>query len=169
MQSNRFLVHVLVFVVLIWHVSAYYEKRTFRERSKISCRKHRIVFGWIFKLFIAILNQFHLRPLGLQKTCKTFDGQDDQYRMMMPLANLLDSQPKNYLLRFPFYILAESNAYIAFSETENPDWLVDDVYEFGKKRRTNCIAFRSNRLSYARIVFGYSVWHLGEQTDGDIT
>lgn len=54
---------------------------------------------------------------------------------MMKLSDVPGSQPEGYLVRFPFYILAERDAHILFSETENPDWFVDDVYEFGKKKR----------------------------------
>lgn len=52
---------------------------------------------------------------------------------MIPLANVTGVQPENYLVRFPFYILAERDANIVFSETQNPDWLVDSVYEIGKR------------------------------------
>lgn len=53
---------------------------------------------------------------------------------MIPLANVTGVQPENYLVRFPFYILAERDANIVFSETQNPDWLVDNVYEIGERR-----------------------------------
>lgn len=32
----------------------------------------------------------------------------------------------------PFYVIAERDAHIVFAESQNPDWFVDDVYEFGK-------------------------------------
>lgn len=51
---------------------------------------------------------------------------------MMNLSDVLGSQPDGYLVRFPFYVVAERDAHIVFAETENPDWFVDDVYEFGK-------------------------------------
>lgn len=53
----------------------------------------------------------------------------------MKLSDVPGSQPEGYLVRFPFYILAERDAHILFSEIENPDWFVDDVYEFGKKKQ----------------------------------
>lgn len=67
--------------------------------------------------------------LGLQKNCKTFEEWDEEYRTMIPLADVPGVQPENYLVRFPFYILAERDANIVFSETQDPDWLVDNVYE----------------------------------------
>lgn len=50
----------------------------------------------------------------------------------MKLSDVPGAQPDGYLVRFPFYVLAERDANIVFSETENPDWFVDNVYEFGK-------------------------------------
>lgn len=51
---------------------------------------------------------------------------------MMKLSDVPGSQPDGYLVRFPFYVLAERDAHIVFTESENPDWFVDEVYEFGK-------------------------------------
>lgn len=51
---------------------------------------------------------------------------------MMKLSDIPGTQPDGYLVRFPFYVVAERDAHIVFAQTENPDWFVDDVYEFGK-------------------------------------
>lgn len=67
--------------------------------------------------------------LGLQKNCKSYEEWDEEYRTLMPLADVPGVQPDNYLVRFPFYILAERDANIVFTETQDPDWLVDNVYE----------------------------------------
>lgn len=52
---------------------------------------------------------------------------------MYPLADVPGLQPESYLVRFPFYILAERDATIVFSETASPDWLVDNAYEIGER------------------------------------
>lgn len=52
----------------------------------------------------------------------------------MKLSDVPGSQPDGYLVRFPFYALAERDAHIVFAETENPDWFVDNVYEFGNSK-----------------------------------
>lgn len=54
---------------------------------------------------------------------------------MMKLSDVPGTQPEGFLVRFPFYALAERDAHILFSQTPNPDWFVDDVYEFGKKKQ----------------------------------
>lgn len=68
---------------------------------------------------------------GLKKQCKQYEEWDDNYRQLMKLSDVPGSQPDGYLVRFPFYALAERDANIVFSTTENPDWFVDEVYEFG--------------------------------------
>lgn len=73
---------------------------------------------------------------GLKKQCKQYEEWDDNYREMMKLSDVPGSQPEGYLVRFPFYALAERDVHIVFSETENPDWFVDEVYEFGKEKKT---------------------------------
>lgn len=70
---------------------------------------------------------------GLQKKCKSFEVESGQYGTLMPLSEIPNVQPEGYLVRFPFYILAERDAKIVFTETENPDWLIDEAYEVGKK------------------------------------
>lgn len=50
----------------------------------------------------------------------------------MKLSDVPGSQPDGYLVRFPFYVVAERDAHIVFAGSENPDWFVEDVYEFGK-------------------------------------
>lgn len=50
----------------------------------------------------------------------------------MNISDVAGIQPDNYLVRFPFYILAERDAQIVFTETDNPDWFADNVYEIGK-------------------------------------
>lgn len=75
-----------------------------------------------------------LVSLGLQKKCKVSEVESGQYETMIPLSDIPNVQPEGYLVRMPFYILAERDAKIAFSETENPDWLIDGVYEVGKYR-----------------------------------
>lgn len=69
---------------------------------------------------------------GLKKQCKQYEEWDDNYRQLMKLSDVPGAQPDGYLVRFPFYALAERDVNIVFSETENPDWFVDNVYEFGK-------------------------------------
>lgn len=69
---------------------------------------------------------------GLKKQCKEYEEWDDNYRQMMKLSDVAGSQPDGFLVRFPFYVIAERDAHIVFSASENPDWFVDDVYEFGK-------------------------------------
>lgn len=69
---------------------------------------------------------------GLKKQCKEYEEWDDNYRQMMELSDVPGSQPDGFLVRFPFYVIAERDAHIVFSESQNPDWFVDDVYEFGK-------------------------------------
>lgn len=76
-----------------------------------------------------------LFSLGLKKFCKSYEESDEEYRMLFPLTDVPGAQPENYLVRFPFYILAERDANIVFSEKQNPDWLVDDVYEICKQFR----------------------------------
>lgn len=51
---------------------------------------------------------------------------------MMKLSDVNGTQPDGYLVRFPFYALAERDAHIVFTETDNPDWFLDEVYEFGE-------------------------------------
>lgn len=50
----------------------------------------------------------------------------------MKLSDVPGTQPDGFLVRFPFYVIAERDAHIVFSQSQNPDWFVDDVYEFGK-------------------------------------
>lgn len=69
---------------------------------------------------------------GLKKQCKEYEEWDDNYRQLMKLSDVTGVQPEGFLLRFPFYVIAERDAHIVFSESQNPDWFVDDVYEFGK-------------------------------------
>lgn len=69
--------------------------------------------------------------LGLKKQCKEYEEWDDNYRQMMALSDIPGSQPDGFLVRFPFYVIAERDAHIVFSVSQNPDWFVDDVYEFG--------------------------------------
>lgn len=75
----------------------------------------------------------------MDKQCKQYEEYEDNYRQMMKLSDVPGSQPEGYLVRFPFYILAERDAHILFTETENPDWFVDDVYEFGKNKINSVI------------------------------
>lgn len=84
-------------------------------------------------LFLILLFFYVHTTQGLWKQCKHYEEWDDNYRQMMKLSDLPGSQPEGYLVRFPFYALAERDAHIVFSETENPDWIADDVYEFGKR------------------------------------
>lgn len=59
----------------------------------------------------------------------------------MPLSDIAGVQPDGYLVRFPFYVVAERDAHIVFSPTDNPDWFADDVYEFGKYARFFFVLF----------------------------
>lgn len=63
--------------------------------------------------------------------CMDYEEFDEEYRELMKISDIPNSQPENYLVRFPFYILAERDAHIIFTETAEPDWLVDNVYEVG--------------------------------------
>lgn len=56
----------------------------------------------------------------------------------MKLSDVPGSQPDGYLVRFPFYVVAERDAHIVFAGSENPDWFVEDVYEFGKYETIFC-------------------------------
>lgn len=76
---------------------------------------------------------FYVRHVeGLDQSCMQYEEFDDDYRMMMSFTDVPGIQPENYLVRFPFYILAESDARVIFTETADPDWLADDAYEIGK-------------------------------------
>ncbi|XP_055311129.1 uncharacterized protein LOC129573947 [Sitodiplosis mosellana] len=124
---------IIVFILtnlLYQHCFGYTEKRTFRERSKIHCR--------------------------LRKQCKQYDEWDDNYREMMQLSDVPGSQPEGYLVRFPFYALAERDAHIVFSETENPDWFVDDVYEFVFAGWENKRATLRRKRQDQELVFQYT-------------
>ncbi|XP_031630189.1 uncharacterized protein LOC116345171 [Contarinia nasturtii] len=103
-MKSIFIVFILTNLIYQQCIQGYSEKRTFRERSKIHCR--------------------------LKKQCKQYEEWDDNYREMMNLSDVSGSQPDGYLVRFPFYALAERDAHIVFTETENPDWFSDEVYEF---------------------------------------
>lgn len=50
----------------------------------------------------------------------------------MKISDVPGTQSAGYLVRFPFYILAERDAHIIFTETNHPNWATDNVYEFGK-------------------------------------
>lgn len=93
---------------------------------------HGLSIFWLSHFDFDIL--LHPFTQGLWKQCKYYEEWDDNYRQMMKLSDVPSSQPEGYLVRFPFYALAERDAHIVFSETENPDWFADDVYEFGKSK-----------------------------------
>lgn len=94
---------------------------------------------FVFSFYICLLC-FHsiigvicfLVSSGMQKNCKKTEVESGQYETMIPLSDIPNVQPEGFLVRFPFYILAERDAKIVFSETENPDWLIEEVYEVGK-------------------------------------
>lgn len=69
---------------------------------------------------------------GLKKQCKQYEEWDDNYRTLMELKEVPGSQPDGFLVRFPFYALAERDAHIVFTTSNNPDWIGDEVYEFGE-------------------------------------
>lgn len=99
--------------------------------------------------FVVVFLHYRFRfshSLGLQKNCKTFEEWDEEYRTMIPLADVPGVQPENYLVRFPFYILAERDANIVFSETQEPDWLVDNVYEICEYKRIKICENKDSEL-----------------------
>lgn len=85
-------------------------------------------FVFCFSLSLSLISFWQ----GLKKQCKEYEEWDDNYRQMMKLSDVPGTQPDGFLVRFPFYVIAERDAHIVFSESQNPDWFVDDVYEFGK-------------------------------------
>lgn len=68
----------------------------------------------------------------MKKQCKQYEEWDDDYKQLFALDSIEGLQPDGYLVRFPFFILAGRDAQITFTQTENPDWFSDDVYEFCK-------------------------------------
>lgn len=75
------------------------------------------------------------KNLGLSHQCKQYEESEDEYRQLMNLSDVAGTQPDGYLVRFPFYILAERDAHVVFTESESPDWFADNVYEFGNVNR----------------------------------
>lgn len=69
---------------------------------------------------------------GLQKQCKQHEESDDNYKILMNINELSGAQPDGYSIRFPFYVLGERDASVVFTETQDPDWFSDNVYEFSK-------------------------------------
>lgn len=51
----------------------------------------------------------------------------------MKISDYPGIQPKGFLVRLPFYVLAARDAHIVFSPTEQPNWTRDNVYEIRKK------------------------------------
>lgn len=115
--------------------------RILNDEHSVNDRKSHAVRANLF--LFSSSSHHHLRtfdlffcspfPLGLQRNCLTYKVWDEENRELYPLADMPGVQPENYLVRFPFYILAERDATIIFSETKNPDWLVDNAYEIGEK------------------------------------
>lgn len=68
----------------------------------------------------------------MQKQCKFHQESDDNYNKLININELSDAQPDGYLVRFPVYILGERDASVVFTETQDPDWFSDNVYEFSK-------------------------------------
>lgn len=79
------------------------------------------------------MNSFVSHAAGLNKQCKLYEEWDNDYKKLMNISDVLGLAPDGYLVRFPFYILAERDAHIVFTETENPDWFTDNVYEIGNQ------------------------------------
>lgn len=100
--------------------------------------------------------------LGLKKQCKEYEEWDDNYRQMMALSDIPGSQPDGFLVRFPFYVIAERDAHIVFSVSQNPDWFVDDVYEFGNFLRTLILrpSFCASFVVVVVVVEMKVTWHI---------
>lgn len=96
----------------------------------------------------------------MNKQCKEYVEWDDDYKKLTNITDVLGINPDGYLVRFPFYIVAERDAHIVFTETDNPDWFTDNVYEIGKFMLTE----NFKRLCYHKIQQGiyFSVWRVGK-------
>lgn len=76
------------------------------------------------------------------------------YRKLMKISDFPGIQPKGFLVRLPFYVLAPRDAHIVFAKTEAPNWTRDFVYEICmyrqwsraaiEQRHTHCYFLRSN-------------------------
>lgn len=66
---------------------------------------------------------------GLKKQCRLYQEWENDYNKFFNLSQIPDIQPDGYLVRFPFYILAERDAHIIFTENDDPDWQADYAYE----------------------------------------
>lgn len=68
----------------------------------------------------------------MEEQCQTFIGTNDDYKTLISISDLKDAQPDGYLIRFSFYILGEREANIVFTQSLDPYWNYDDVYEISK-------------------------------------
>lgn len=154
MILKRICLILIVFIFCVVNVNAYSERRNFRERSNIFCRKLRYCVQLHGEYFFFTLSCLK----GLNHMCMHYEEFDDDYRQLMKISDIPNSQPENYLVRFPFYILAERDAIIIFTESAEPDWLVDDVYEIGTNIIYLIIFLHTITMAY---VF-YSIWRMGK-------
>lgn len=66
---------------------------------------------------------------GLTKKCLLRQERKYDYKKLMKISDFPGIQPKGFLVRLPFYVLAPRDAHIVFSKTEEPNWTRDYVYE----------------------------------------
>lgn len=78
---------------------------------------------------------FILFVTGLTKQCQQRTEKNYDYKKLMKISDFPGIQPKGYLVRLPFYVLAPRDAHIVFSATESPNWTRDNVYEICKQNK----------------------------------
>lgn len=69
---------------------------------------------------------------GLKRQCQLYQEWEYDYNKFFNISDIPGIQPEGYLVRFPFYILADRDAHIIFTETDDPDWQADYAYEISK-------------------------------------
>lgn len=69
--------------------------------------------------------------LGLKRQCHEYQEWEYDYNKFFNLSAIAGPAPEGYLVRFPFYILADRDANVIFTETDDPDWQADYAYEVG--------------------------------------
>lgn len=74
----------------------------------------------------------------LAKRCNQYEESENQYKKFFPISEIEGIRPDGYIIKFPVFIHAESNAHILLSP-KNRDDRSDDVYEICNSSSALCL------------------------------
>lgn len=117
---------------------------------------------------VQINNRFFLVLItGLIKQCELHEEKDYVYKKLLPINSITYGQQEGYMVRLSFYVIADRDAHIIFTTSDQPNYATDSAYEICKCiiesiTATNMIKRIQTKKNI--VYFQLSNWWLGKPT-----